>query len=120
MWITTELKSKSKSHYNRQSVGQSVLVSGIHLEPATNFSIFLGFWYVVAPSLTRGRVCLLAVFRQYQSIMSHYLHKIFTLSVFDTVQECTADYALVTSSLGIICCTAPGLKEALYILYLYS
>jgi hypothetical protein len=56
----------------------------------------------------------LAVFRQYQSIMSHYLHKIFTLSVFDTVQECiyniykasfspglvdTADYALVTSSL---------------------
>jgi hypothetical protein len=44
--------------------------------------------------------------------MGHYLHKIFTLSVFDTVQDCryniqdlfqsrlgTADYALVTSSL---------------------
>jgi hypothetical protein len=29
----------------------------------------------------RGQVCLLAVFRQYQSIMSHYLHRIFTLSV---------------------------------------
>jgi hypothetical protein len=31
-------RSKSKSHYDRQSVGQSVLVSGDHLGPATNFS----------------------------------------------------------------------------------
>jgi hypothetical protein len=31
-------KSKSKSHYDLQSVGQSVLVSGAHLRPATNFS----------------------------------------------------------------------------------
>jgi hypothetical protein len=35
--------SKSKSHYDRQSVGQSVLVSGAHLGPVTNFSIFLRF-----------------------------------------------------------------------------
>jgi hypothetical protein len=35
--------SKSKSHYDRQSVGQSVLVSGAHLGPATNFSISLRF-----------------------------------------------------------------------------
>jgi hypothetical protein len=34
-------KSKSKSHYERQSVGQSVLVSSAHLGPATNFSISL-------------------------------------------------------------------------------
>jgi hypothetical protein len=34
-------KSKSKSHYDRQSVGQSVLVSGVHLGPATNFSFSL-------------------------------------------------------------------------------
>jgi hypothetical protein len=40
------------------------------------------------PSLTRGRVCLLSVFYQYQSIVSQYVRKIFTLSVFDTVQEC--------------------------------
>jgi hypothetical protein len=72
--------------------------------------------YFVAPSLTRGRVCNLLFllvlasavplgsalsdersdlsfvsFFQYQSIVSmyiRYLHKIFTLSVFDTVQGC--------------------------------
>jgi hypothetical protein len=57
-------KSKPKSHYDRQSVGQSVLVSGIHLERAINFSFSskcsldsCGVCYFVAPSLTRGRVC---------------------------------------------------------------
>jgi hypothetical protein len=58
-------KSKSKLYYNWQSVGQSVLVSGTHLGPATNFShsLWLFFyrqlrvcWYG-APSLTRSRVC---------------------------------------------------------------
>jgi hypothetical protein len=46
-----------------KSFGQSVLVSGTHLWPATNFSssIFNYFWTVTdllmwAPSLTRGRV----------------------------------------------------------------
>jgi hypothetical protein len=29
--------SKSKLYYDRQSVGQSVLASGTHLGPATNF-----------------------------------------------------------------------------------
>jgi hypothetical protein len=55
---------KLKLNYNRQSVGQSVLVSGTHLGPATNFSFSLkfsldscGFVIFVAPSLTRGRVC---------------------------------------------------------------
>jgi hypothetical protein len=58
----------SKSHYDRQSVGQSVLVSGAHLGHATNFSFSLKFpfrhlrvCYFVAPSLTRGRVCNLLV-----------------------------------------------------------
>jgi hypothetical protein len=37
----SKLKSKSKSHYDRQSVGQSVLESGVHLGPATNFSFSL-------------------------------------------------------------------------------
>jgi hypothetical protein len=31
-------QDKSKSHYDRQSVGQAVMVSGAHLEPATNLS----------------------------------------------------------------------------------
>jgi hypothetical protein len=55
--------SKSKSHYDRQSVGQSVLVSGTHLGPATNFTFSFIFFLrqlwvcnFVAPSLTRGRV----------------------------------------------------------------
>jgi hypothetical protein len=43
IWIFTMSESKSKSHYDRQSVGQSVLVSGAHLGPATNFSISLRF-----------------------------------------------------------------------------
>jgi hypothetical protein len=60
--------SKSKSHYDRQSVGQSVLVSGAHLRPATNFSSSLKFssdscvsCNFVAPSQTRGLVCNLLV-----------------------------------------------------------
>jgi hypothetical protein len=55
---------QSKSHYDRQSVGQSVLVSGAHLGPLTNFSFSLRLsfrhltvCYVVASSLMRGRVC---------------------------------------------------------------
>jgi hypothetical protein len=58
------MKSKSNLYYDRQSVGQSFLVPGTHLGPATNFSFSLKFylgscvlWYFVAPSLTRGRVC---------------------------------------------------------------
>jgi hypothetical protein len=35
---TGHTKTKSKLYYDRQSVGQSVLVSGAHLGPATNFS----------------------------------------------------------------------------------
>jgi hypothetical protein len=51
--------------YDRQAVGQSLLVSGQHLRPATNFSftsmeIILrqcGVCYYGAGSLTRGQVC---------------------------------------------------------------
>jgi hypothetical protein len=43
--LTGLAKSKSKLYYDRQSVGQSILVSGTHLGPATNFSpsLFLLF-----------------------------------------------------------------------------
>jgi hypothetical protein len=37
--------AKLKSHYDRQSIGQSVLVLGAHLGPATNFSFSLRFSY---------------------------------------------------------------------------
>jgi hypothetical protein len=57
--------SKSMSHCDRQSVGESVLVSGTHLGPATNFFhsrfdyFFRQFrvYWCGAPSLTRRRVC---------------------------------------------------------------
>jgi hypothetical protein len=39
----TVMKSKLKLIYDRQSVSQSVLVSGTHLGPATNFSFSLKF-----------------------------------------------------------------------------
>jgi hypothetical protein len=48
--------------YDRQSVGQSVLVLGAYLGPVTNFSVLeisfrqLRVCNFVAPSLTRGRV----------------------------------------------------------------
>jgi hypothetical protein len=59
------LRAKSELFYDRRSIGQSVLVSGHHLGPATNFSftfmeiIFkqLGGCYYGAPSLTRGWNC---------------------------------------------------------------
>jgi hypothetical protein len=38
-----KLKLKLKLIYDRQSVGQSVLVSGAHLGPLTNFSLSLKF-----------------------------------------------------------------------------
>jgi hypothetical protein len=36
--LSNKEKSKSKLYYDRQSVCRSVLVSGTHLRPATNFS----------------------------------------------------------------------------------
>jgi hypothetical protein len=55
---------QSKLYCDRQSVGQSVLVSGTHLGPATNFFFHLEIvsrqlqvCYFIASSLTRGLVC---------------------------------------------------------------
>jgi hypothetical protein len=59
-----KLPLKLKLIYDRQSVGQSVLVSGTHLGPVTNIYFVLEIFfrqlracYSVAPFLTRGRVC---------------------------------------------------------------
>jgi hypothetical protein len=61
---STPRQLKLKLIYDRQSVGQSVLVSGAHLGPVTKFSFLLEIsfrqlrvCYFVAPSLTKGRVC---------------------------------------------------------------
>jgi hypothetical protein len=62
--IILDMKLKLKLIYDRQSVGQSILVSGANLGPVTNFSFAMKFFcrqlrlcYYVASSLTRGRVC---------------------------------------------------------------
>jgi hypothetical protein len=41
--VYCEEKKKKKLIYDRQSVGQSVLVSGAHLGPVTNFSFAMKF-----------------------------------------------------------------------------
>jgi hypothetical protein len=60
----SKLKLKLKLIYDRQSVGQSVLVSGAHFGTRDQFYFLLEIHfrqlrvcYFVAPSLTRGRVC---------------------------------------------------------------
>jgi hypothetical protein len=61
-WRIRKSQSKSKLYYERQSFGQSVLVWGTHLEPATNSPFFFFLYWQLrisccgAPSLTRGRV----------------------------------------------------------------
>jgi hypothetical protein len=58
-----KLKLKLKLNYDRQSVGQSVLVSGTSGTRDQFFFLFENYFrqlrdcYLVAPSLTRGRVC---------------------------------------------------------------
>jgi hypothetical protein len=42
-WALADSLMKLKLIYDRQSVGQSVLVSGTHLGPVTNFSFSLKF-----------------------------------------------------------------------------
>jgi hypothetical protein len=116
--VCLHVSSKSKLHYDRQSVDQSVLVSGAHLGPRYQFFFLLEILfrqlrvcYFVAPFLKRGRVCNLLLLLVLASAVPlgsalsdersglsfvcislymyiRYLHKIFTLSVLDTVQEC--------------------------------
>jgi hypothetical protein len=67
-WKYSNPPTKAKSCYDQQSVGQSVLVSDLHLEPVTNFSfvpleiilIFAVFQYGM-PSLTRTLACNLCL-----------------------------------------------------------
>jgi hypothetical protein len=59
-----QVNFKLKLIYDRRSVGQSLLVSGSHLEPITRF--LFSVWrlrvsWSGAPSLTRGWVCNLVV-----------------------------------------------------------
>jgi hypothetical protein len=53
--LCTDIKSKPKLYYERRSVDQSVLVSGTHLGPTTNFSRSLfNYLYTVAGLLMWG------------------------------------------------------------------
>jgi hypothetical protein len=81
--------------YDRRSVGRSVLVSGHHLGPVSNFlsfffEIFFGLlWvcYYAATSLTRGGVCSLQLLLGLVSAaflrpVSHATHEHILLSLF--------------------------------------
>jgi hypothetical protein len=63
--LKLKLKLKLKLIYDRRSVGQSVLVSGSHLEPMARFFSVL-YWQLLVSccgelSLTRGWICNLIV-----------------------------------------------------------
>jgi hypothetical protein len=61
---TSQFKSKSKSHYDRRSVSQSVCLGvepNLGLLTRICFSKLLSCLFA-APSLTRGRVCHMSVF----------------------------------------------------------
>jgi hypothetical protein len=69
LWPNSKSESKSKSHCDCQSVGQSVSQSvsqsWCQAESGAHDQIFITVWelrscYCGAPSLTRGRVCLLS------------------------------------------------------------
>jgi hypothetical protein len=62
--IRLEFKSKSKLCYDRRSAGQSVLEQSTYLGLTTRYLLLvwqLQSWSCGAPSLTRGRICLLYV-----------------------------------------------------------
>jgi hypothetical protein len=102
------VKSTSKSSCDRRSVGQSVLVSGHHLGPATNFSFtfmentfrHLRFSSCEAPSLTRGRVCNSSV----QLL----------LGITSAVTLRSYPGGLVTTSYCLICDRVPFLFSSVY------
>jgi hypothetical protein len=85
-WPGTGLIVNSKLHYDRQSVGQSVLVSGNHLGPATNFSLLLFLYWQLrvswcgASSLTRGWACNLPL----QLLLGELAYSIYTESIRET------------------------------------
>jgi hypothetical protein len=66
LFLRVKVKLKSKTYYDKQSVGQSVLVSSTHLRPSTNlFPPFLitfrqlQVYWCGTPSLMRGWFCTL-------------------------------------------------------------
>jgi hypothetical protein len=88
---TIHINLKSKLIYDRRSVGQSVLVSGAHLGPATNSLFSLKFslkqfrvCYFVAPSLTRGRICNLLLLLVLASAVPRDSRPYFIVPILDT------------------------------------
>jgi hypothetical protein len=89
----------SKSYYDRRSVGQSVLVSGTHLGPATKIPLLslLIFWQLLvcwcgAPSLTRSWVCSFQFLLSIASAVLlsskfHGTHKHILLSLFSRLPQ---------------------------------
>jgi hypothetical protein len=86
-----KLLLKLKLNYDRQSVGQSVLVSGTHLGPVTIFFFLLEVFfrqlrvcYFVAPSLTRGPVCNLRLLLVLASLVPRESRPYFIFPILET------------------------------------
>jgi hypothetical protein len=81
---------KLKLNYEGQSVCQSVLVSGTHLGPATNYSFSLKFFrhlrvcYFVAPSLMIERVCNLLLLLVLASTVPRDTRPYFIVPILET------------------------------------
>jgi hypothetical protein len=84
--------SKSKSSYDRRSVGQFLSMSGTHLGPLTNYSSIFNYFSTVtgllmwAPSLTRGGsavyyCCWASPAQSFLGTYGHILHSQFWDSV---------------------------------------
>jgi hypothetical protein len=61
-------ESKPELYYDRQSVGQFILVSGTHLAPATNFSHFLIFFFYSFGFVDLGN----PLWREIESVLSSF------------------------------------------------
>jgi hypothetical protein len=89
--IEVEVEVEVELNYDQQSVSQSVMVSGTHLGPATNFSFSFKFsldsWrvcYFAVASLTRRRVCNLLLLLVLASAVPQDSRSYFIVPVLET------------------------------------
>jgi hypothetical protein len=81
---------KSMSHYDRQSVGQSVLVSGAHLRPATNLTILPTYNFSARTS------------RKHRSSVLPLLQA-WLLQILPSIGRCIQSYCRTTASRIVAC-----------------
>jgi hypothetical protein len=106
--VSTENAASSQSQSYITTDDQSVSTSWFRAHSGTCDQILLRVWkllscFCVAPSLTRGRVCL--------QVICQNAHLIFTLHEFHTVQRCVWNIFKVSLSLTASCFTVEENKQ---------